>query len=166
LAVSIPHLSTELVLKRAGLQMIRASYKGNAPSTTDLVAGHISTSFTNLSGVMPYAATGALKLLAVASEQRSPHIPNVPTFAEAGLPGIVILTWNGLMAPAGTPRDVIDRLAQEIARAVKDPAIVERLASNGIDALGNTPQEFAALVAADIALWGEAIRIAGVDLRN
>lgn len=165
-AGSIPHLSTELVLKRAGLQMIRASYKGNAPSTTDLVAGHISTSFTNLSGVLPYAATGGLKLLAVASEQRSPHIPNVPTFAEAGLPGIVILTWNGLMAPAGTPRDIIDRLAQEIGRAVKDPAIAERLASNGVDALGNTPQEFATLITADIALWREAIKIAGVDLRN
>jgi tripartite-type tricarboxylate transporter receptor subunit TctC len=165
-AGSISHLSTELVLKRLGLRMIRVSYKGNAPSTTDLVAGRIATSFTNLSAVLPFVADHSLKLLAVANEIRSPQIPTVPTFAEAGFPGIVILTWNGLMAPAGTPRAIIDRLASEVASAARDPAIAERLSSNGVDPVGNTPEQFAAMIAADISLWAEAIRITGVAAKD
>lgn len=165
-AGSIAHLSTALVLKRTGLRMFRVSYKGNAPSTTDLVAGRVSVSFTNLSAVLPYFTDRSLKLLAVANERRSPLIPTVPTFAEAGFPGIVILTWNGLMAPAGTPRVIVDRIAGEVASAVKDPAIAERLASGGVDPVGNTPDEFASLIAADISLWKEAIKIAGMEARN
>jgi tripartite-type tricarboxylate transporter receptor subunit TctC len=163
---SIAHLSTALVLRRAGLRMFRVSYKGNAPSTTDLVAGRVSVSFTNLSAVLPYFADRSLKLLAVANERRSPLIPTVPTFAEAGFPGIVILTWNGLMAPAGTPRAIIDQIAGEVARAVKDPVIAQRLAGGGVDPVGNTPEAFAAMIAADIALWEEAIKIAGVQVKQ
>lgn len=165
-AGSISHLSTELVLKRAGMQMVRVSYKSFSQSTTDVVAGRISTVFTNISDVLPHVAAGSLKLLAVASDKRSPQIPAVPTFAEAGLPGIVIHTWNGLMAPAGTPRPIVDQIASEVARAVKDPIIADRLVSNGVDPLGNTPDEFAALIAADISLWSEAIKSAGIQANN
>jgi len=165
-AGSIAHLSTALVLQRTGMRMFRVSYKGNAPSTTDLVAGRVATSFTNLSVVLPYFLDHSLKLLAVADDRRSPQLPAVPTFAEAGFPGIVIHTWNGLMAPAGTPRPIVDQLASEVARAVKDPAIAERLVSNGVDPLGNTPDEFAALIKADIALWAEAIKSAGIQANN
>jgi tripartite-type tricarboxylate transporter receptor subunit TctC len=165
-AGSIPHLSTELVLRRAGVHMIRVSYKGSAIFTTDLVAGRIATAFTNLSSVLPLFADHSLKLLAVANDRRSPQIATVPTFAEAGIPGIVILAWNGLMAPAGTPRPIIDQIASEVARAVRDPAIADRLVSNGVDPVGNTPEEFAALIAADISLWAEAVKSAGLEARN
>jgi tripartite-type tricarboxylate transporter receptor subunit TctC len=163
---SISHLSTELVLKRASMQMVGVSYKSLSQATIDLVAGRISTIFTNVSDVLPYVAAGNLKLLAVANEKRSSQIPTVATFAEAGFPGIVILTWNGLMAPAGTPRAIIDRLASEVASAARDPAIAERLSSNGVDPVGNTPEEFAAMIAADISLWAEAIRITGVAAKD
>jgi tripartite-type tricarboxylate transporter receptor subunit TctC len=88
---------------------------------------------------------------------------NVPTFIESGFPGFTIVTWNGLMAPAGTPKEIIDRIAIEIARAVKDPTVAERLDANGVDRFSNSPEEFAAMIAADIALWGEAVKIAGVQ---
>src|SRR5262249_43922421 len=93
----------------------------------------------------------SIRLLAVSSEKRVPQIADVPTFAESGFPGFKALTWNGLMAPAATPRDTIDRIAKEVSRAAKDAAFAERLAAFGVDPLGNTPEEFAAMIAADIA---------------
>jgi tripartite-type tricarboxylate transporter receptor subunit TctC len=165
-AGSISHLSTELVLKRANMQMVRVSYKSLTQSTTDLVAGRISTIFTNVSDVVPHFAAGSLKLLAVADDKRSPQLATVPTFAEVGFPGVVITTWNGLMAPAGTPRVIIDQVAREVARAVTEPVVADRLVSNGVDPLGNTPEEFTRLITADISLWAEAIKSAGIQARN
>jgi tripartite-type tricarboxylate transporter receptor subunit TctC len=150
----------------ANLRVVRVSYKSLTQSTTDLVAGRISMIFTNVSDVVPYFAAGSLKLLAVADNKRSPQLATVPTFAEVGVPDVVITTWNGLMAPAGTPRTIVDQIASEVARAVKDPAIAERLSGNGVDPLGNTPAEFSALIAADISLWAEAIRSAGLQPNN
>jgi tripartite-type tricarboxylate transporter receptor subunit TctC len=159
---SISHLSTALFLKRAGLDMFAVSYKAATSIITDLIAGHVASFFTNLSDVLPYAANGAVRLLAVSSEQRAAQVPDVPTFIESGYPDFKIVTWNGLMAPAETPKPIIDAIASEIARGVKDPSIAKRLISNGIDPLGNSPQQFARMVTADIALWAEAVKIAGV----
>ena len=159
---SMVHLSMAMFLNRAGIEMIPVSYKGGAAPLTDVIAGHVSSFFPNLSVVLPQAQTGAIRLLAVSSERRSAQLPDVPTFIEAGFPGFHILTWNGLMAPAGTPKDIIDRLAKEVSNAVKDPAIAERLVHNGIDPLGNSPEEFAAMMAHDMALWADAIKAAGV----
>jgi tripartite-type tricarboxylate transporter receptor subunit TctC len=89
-----------------------------------------------------------------------PQVPDVPTVAESGYPGFETLTWNGLMAPAGTPKEVIDKLAREIALGVKDPKVVERLTEYGVDPLGSSPKEFATMIAADIALWSEAVKVA------
>jgi tripartite-type tricarboxylate transporter receptor subunit TctC len=91
----------------------------------------------------------------VSSERRTPQLPDVPTLSESGFPGFKSLTWNGLLAPAGTPKDIVVRVAQEVSRAVKDPMIAERLANEGIDPLGNSPEEFVAMIAADIAFWGK-----------
>jgi tripartite-type tricarboxylate transporter receptor subunit TctC len=157
------YLAMSLFLKRAGLEMIPVMYKGGAPALADTVAGHVQTYFSNLSDVVPHAASGAIRPLAVSSDQRLRQFPNVPTFAEAGYPGFRILTWNGLMAPIGTPREIVDRLAGESARAAKDPKVIERLANFGIDPLGNTPEEFAASLAADIRFWADAAKIAGVQ---
>jgi tripartite-type tricarboxylate transporter receptor subunit TctC len=159
----LSHLSMLLFLKRAGLEMTPVSYKGGAAPLADVVAGHVPIYFATLSEAVSQARGGAIRLLAVSSENRVPQIPDVPTFAESGFPGFKVLTWNGLMAPAAVPKETIDRIAKEVSRAVKDAKFAERLAAFGIDPLGNTPVEFAAMIAADIAMWGEAIKIAGVQ---
>jgi tripartite-type tricarboxylate transporter receptor subunit TctC len=159
----LSHLSMLLFLKRAGLEMTPVSYKGGAAPLADVVAGHVPIYFATLSEAVSQARGGAIRLLAVSSENRVAQIPDVPTFAESGFPGFKVLTWNGLMAPAAVPKETIDRIAKEVSRAVKDAKFAERLAAFGIDPLGNTPVEFAAMIAADIAMWGEAIKIAGVQ---
>lgn len=161
-AGSVTHLSMALFLKVAGLEMVHVIYKGNAPALSDVVAGHVPAMFTNLSDALPQATAGTIRLLAISSEQRAAQVTDIPTVSESGFPKFRTLTWNGMMAPAGTPDDIITRVAAEIARAVKDPKIRERFASYGVDPLGDSPQQFAATIAADIALWAEAIRVAGV----
>jgi tripartite-type tricarboxylate transporter receptor subunit TctC len=160
---SLNHLSMALFLKAAGLQMIHAPYKGNAPALADVIAGHIPAMFSNLSDALPQAAASNIRLLAVSSPKRMPQVPDVPTVSESGYPQYKTLTWNGLMAPAGTPKEIISKISGVISRAGKDPKFVERLTSYGADALGNTPEEFAAMLAADVPLWAEAVKVAGVS---
>jgi tripartite-type tricarboxylate transporter receptor subunit TctC len=161
-AGSLTHLTMALFLKRAGLQMSNVSYRGNAPALTDVVAGHLPTMFSNISDAMPQAAAGSVRLLAVSSKECAPQLPDVPTVAESGFPDFNVLTWNGLMAPAGTPRDIVDKIAAEIGRAVKDRQFAARLEQYGADPLGNTPAEFSAMVAADTALWANTIQSLGL----
>jgi tripartite-type tricarboxylate transporter receptor subunit TctC len=142
--------------------MSNVSYRGNAPALTDVVAGHLPTMFSNISDAMPQAAAGSIRLLAVSSKARAPQLPDVPTIAESGFPDFNVLTWNGLMAPAGTPNDIVDKIAAEVGRAVKDPQFAARLDQYGADPLGNTPAEFSAMVAADTALWADTIRSLGL----
>jgi tripartite-type tricarboxylate transporter receptor subunit TctC len=163
-AGSLTHLIMALFLQRAGLDMTNVSYRGNAPALTDVVAGHLPTMFSNISDAIPQAASGAIRLLAVSSKDRAPQIPDVPTLAESGFPGFNVLTWNGLMAPAGTPKEIIDKIAAEIGRAVKDPQFVGKLDQMGADPLGNTPAEFAAMVAAETALWADTVKSLGLRL--
>jgi tripartite-type tricarboxylate transporter receptor subunit TctC len=159
---SVSHLAMALFLKRAGIEMIPVAYRGGV-AMSDIIAGHVPAYFTNLSAVVPYAATTGVRLLAISTEKRAPQIPQVPTLDESGFPGFKILTWNGLMAPAGTPKEIIDRIAREVAQAIHNPKLAERLASNGVDPLGNSPEEFAATIPIDVALWAEAVKIAGVQ---
>jgi len=160
---SLTHLSMVLFLQRAGIEMTPVMYKGGAAPLTDVIAGHVKAYFANLSVVVPHATSGAVRLLAVSSEKRAPQLPEVPTMIESGFPGFKTLLWTGLMAPARTPKEIVDRLAKAVADAVRDPKIAERLMNNGIDPLGSSPEEFAATIAADIVLWAEAIKIAGVQ---
>jgi len=159
----LSHLSMVLFLKRAGLEMTPVSYKGGAAPLTDVIAGHVPIYFATLSEAMSQANSGAIRLLAVSSAKRVPQIPDVPTFAESGFPGFKALTWNGLMAPSAMPTDTVERIAKEVSHAAKDATFAERLAAFGVDPLGNTPAAFAAMIAADIALWGEAVKIAGIQ---
>ena len=159
---SMTHLSMALFLKRAGLDMSNVSYRGNAPALTDVIAGHLPTMFSNLSDALPHAQGGAIRILAVSSETRVPQLPQVPTVAELGYPGYKAVTWNGLMAPAGTPKPIVDRIAAEIAQACKDPKFLERLSSFGADPSGIAPAQFAELIAADLKQWAEAVAVAGV----
>ena len=115
-----------------------------------------------VSDAIPQASSGAIRLLAVSSKDRARQIPDVPTLAESGFPGFDVLTWNGLMAPAGTPKEIIDKIAAEIGRAVKDPQFVDKLDQLGADPLGNTPTQFAAMVATETALWADTIKTLGL----
>ena len=161
-AGSLTHLSMALFAKRAGLDMINVSYRGNAPALTDVVAGHLQTMFSNISDAIPQAASGTVRLLGVSSEKRAPQIPDVPTIAESGFPGFNVLTWNGLMAPAGTPKEIVNKIAGEMGRAAKDPQFGARIQQYGSDPLNNTPEEFAALIAADLAVWSDVIKSTGL----
>jgi tripartite-type tricarboxylate transporter receptor subunit TctC len=161
-AGSLTHLAMALFLKRAGLDMTNVSYRGNAPALTDVVAGHLPTMFSNISDAMPQGAAGSVRLLAVSSKARAPQLPDVPTIAEFGFPGYDVLTWNGLVAPAATPKEIVDKIAAEIARAVKDPQFVARLDQYGADPLGNTPEEFGAMIAAETALWADTVKSLGL----
>jgi tripartite-type tricarboxylate transporter receptor subunit TctC len=159
---SLTHLTMALFLKRAGLQMTNVSYRGNAPALTDVVAGHLPTMFSSIADAIPQAAAGSIRPLAVSSKARAPQLPDVPTVAESGFPGFNVLTWNGLMAPAGTPEDIVDKIAAEIGQSVKDRQFAARLDEYGVDPLGNTPAEFRAMVATDTDLWAETVQSLGL----
>lgn len=161
-AGSVTHLAMALFAQRAGLGMTNVSYRGNAPAMNDVIAGHLKTMFSNVSDALPHAASGAIRLLAVSTAQREPQIPDVPTVAESGFPGFNVVTWNGLVAPAGTPRDIVDKIAGEIRRATDDPDFAGRLKGAGANPLGNTPDEFAAMIKVDIATWAEAVALTGL----
>ena len=115
-----------------------------------------------MADALPQAQAGNVRLLAISGSKRAAELPDVPTVAEAGYAGYSVITWNGLMAPAGTPKLIVNQIAAEVARAVKDPAFAERLTKFGVDPLGNNPAEFATLIAAEIPVWIEAVNIAGV----
>lgn len=161
---SVTHLAMALFLKRAGIEMTNVSYRGNNPAMTDVVAGHIPTMFSNVSDALPQIKSGAIRPLAVSSTERVPQLPDIPTVAES-FPGYSAITWNGLMAPAGTPKPIIDKMAAEIAKACKDKTFIERLATLGADPSGITPQQFAALVAQDLKTWSEAVEGAGLKMK-
>jgi len=128
----------------------------------DLIAGHVPASFTSSSDALPQVKAGAIRALAVSGGVRSPKLPDVPTISELGFSQFKTITWNGLMAPAQTPKEIVNRIAEEVARAVKDPGVIERMGNQGIDPIGNTPEEFTAAIKADVALWTEAVNAAGV----
>jgi tripartite-type tricarboxylate transporter receptor subunit TctC len=164
-AGSISHLSMVLLLNRAGLNGTNVSYKGNTPALTDVVAGHLPAMFALFGDALSQAENGVIRLLGVSSEQRSAQARNVPTIAESGFPGFKTMSWWGLMAPAGTPKSIVTRIAAEVGNATKDPTIVERLTAFGVDPVGNSPAEFSATVHADIELWAEAVKLAGLQAK-
>jgi tripartite-type tricarboxylate transporter receptor subunit TctC len=162
---SLSNLLMALFLKRAGLEMTSVSYRGTAPAMTDLVAGHIPTMFVPLSEALPQAQAGNIRMLGVSGEKRARQAPDVPTIAESGFPGFRGESWNGVLAPAATPDAIVNRISAEFARAAKEPKFVERLDQEGVDPLGSSPAETAKFIAADMALWAEAVKIAGVSLQ-
>ena len=159
---SLAHLSMVLLLKRAGLEMIHVPYKGDSPAMADLIGGQVPFYFGNLSVAAPQVKGGAIRALAISDTRRSEQLPDVPTVAEAGYPGFQTLTWNGLLAPAATPRPIVELLANEIRAAVKDAKFLERLRVYGVDPLGNTPAEFTTAIASDIKMWADAVSASGL----
>jgi tripartite-type tricarboxylate transporter receptor subunit TctC len=159
---SVGHLSMELLLARAGVKMEAVLYKGGGPAVADMVAGHVPCYFGNLNELLPHVGSGRVRLLATSGSQRETALPSVPTVAEQGYPGFRTATWNGYVAPANTPRAVIDHLAREIGAACKDAAFAARLNKIGVDPVCGTPAEFSRSIAEDLAIWKEAVQAAGI----
>jgi tripartite-type tricarboxylate transporter receptor subunit TctC len=158
---TIGHLSGALFVSRAGLAMTHVPYKGGGPAVADLVAGTVQMYFGNASELIQHSKSGKIRLLGVSSETRAPQLPEVPAIAES-FAGFRTLTWNGLLAPAGTPPAIVNRLAAEVQKIVREPAVVARLTSIGVDPLGSTPAEFAEMIRTDSVIWQEAIKAAGL----
>ena len=156
------HLGMELLKSMAGIDMVHVPYKGATPAMADLIAGQVQLAFNGMASVLPQIASGKLKAIAIGSARRSPAAPDVPTVAEAGLPGFEYVAWNGNFAPAGTPAALVNRLSADIRKALAAPDVVQRLASLGSEPGGNTPAEFAAYVKADHARWARVVQTVGL----
>jgi tripartite-type tricarboxylate transporter receptor subunit TctC len=142
--------------------MVHVPYKGNAGVLADLMGGQLQVTLDNLTPYMPQVKAGKIRLLAVSPATRSPAVPDVPTIAEAGVPGYETLAWFGLVAPARTPRDIVDKLSAETARILKLPDVNQKLLEQSAEPVGNTPQEFDAFIKSEIAKWAKVIADAGV----
>jgi tripartite-type tricarboxylate transporter receptor subunit TctC len=156
-------LAGELFATLAGVKMIHVPYKGGAPLMTDLLGGHVSMGSTSAVTVLPHVRSGKLHVLVAGSEKRSTALPDVPTGAEAGLPGFVAKAWYGFLAPAGTPADTVTKLQQEIARILETSEVKERFAQQGAEPIGNTPDEFDAFIKSEVAKWAKVVQDAGIS---
>ncbi len=161
---TVSHLSAALFAKRANLDMTHVSYKGGGPAVVDLLGGQVQMYFGNLSELAPHTAGGQIRIIGVSSLQRAKQLPEVPTVAESGFAGFKTLTWNGLVAPAGTPVAVINRVAAAIKDMLNSPETVARLQQMGVDPIGDTPAQFAETLKADLATWSEAARASNLKI--
>jgi len=156
------HLAAEKMKTMAGIDMVHVPYKGGAPATADLIAGHVDLMFGS-SVVMPHIWTDGLRLLGVTTANRSPLLPEVPTIAEQGLPGYEVKTWFGVFAPAKTPRPIVDLVAREIQNAVRDPKYAEHMRDLLLTPEGNTPEQFEQIVRHEVPEWIKAAKAANVQ---
>lgn len=159
---STPHLAAELLKSMAGIDLVHIPYKGGAPAMIDMLAGRIDMYFSNTAVAMPHVKTGRIKMLAVTSLKRAPALPNIPTFAESGVPGYDVTSWFGLFAPAKTPQDVIAKLHAEVARIVALPETVKHLDNSGLAAASSTPAEFGAFIRREIDKWTQVVKASGI----
>jgi tripartite-type tricarboxylate transporter receptor subunit TctC len=158
------HLAGELFKLRTGTQIVHVPYKGSAPSLTALIAGEVQLSFANTVAINAHVKSGRLRAIAVAGPKRTDVMPEVPTMTESGVSGVNVPLWFGLLAPAGTPREVIQLLAAGTARAARSPDLRQKLQEQGAEPVGNTPDEFARLLDAEVASWTEVVRVSGAKV--
>jgi tripartite-type tricarboxylate transporter receptor subunit TctC len=159
------HMAGELFSRQAGIKMLHVPYKGNAPALIDVIGGQVQLMFDQVSTSMPYITSGKLRPLGVTSLKRSPLLPNLPTVDEAGLKGFEDITFNGLMAPAGTPREILVRVQTEIGKIVRAPDLHKRFLDRGIElAASATPDEFTAYVKAEFDKKAKLAREAGIRM--
>jgi tripartite-type tricarboxylate transporter receptor subunit TctC len=156
-----PHLAGESFKIAASVQMQHVPYKGSAPALTDLIGGQVQLMFDSMPSAMPHVKAGKLRPLAVTTAKRSAAVPDLPTVAEAGVPGYDISTWYGLWAPKGTPREITERLASETAKILKLPDVRERYAALGAEPVGSTPDEFAAYCRSELTKWAKIVKESG-----
>jgi len=156
------HLAMALFTSMAGVEALHVPYKGGAPAVADLVAGRLNMMMANLTTAQPHIRSGKLRGLGVGKAKRSPLFPEMPTIAEAGVKGYEANNWNGVVAPAGTPRAVIEKLHREIVATLQEPAIAGRMAKAGLEPVGDTPAQFAQYLKAEAAKWGRLVKTAGI----
>lgn len=161
---SAQHLAAELFRLRAGIDIGHVPYKGGSLAVADVAAGHVPFYFGNMSAALPQARAGRVRALAVTSAERSPAAPDVPTIAEAGVQGCEISEWNGLLAPAGTPAAVIERLHVEVARIMRSDEIKAKFADLGAASVGSTPAELAAFLRVEMAKWADVVKTANIKI--
>jgi tripartite-type tricarboxylate transporter receptor subunit TctC len=158
---SAAHLATEYFKLKAGIDVQHVPYKGTAPALADLLGGQIAFVITGLPPVLQHAQAGKLRILGVASAQRLKQFPDIPTIAESGVPGYEATQWYGILAPAGTPKDLVAKLNVDTVKALRDPSVAEKLAAEGADPVGSGSDEFGAFIKSEMELWGKVIRATG-----
>jgi len=156
-----PHLAGELFKVMAKIDMVHVPYKGNAPAFTDVIGGQVSLIFPTMPSAMPFIKSGKLRPIAVTSAKRSPAAPDIPTIAESGLPGYEATSWYGILAPARTPPQIVARLHEVLVSVIGAPDMQDKLAAQGLDPVGNTPQQFAAVIKSEIAKWAKVVKASG-----
>jgi tripartite-type tricarboxylate transporter receptor subunit TctC len=161
---SAPHLIGEMFRTRAAINVVHIPYKGSTPAKIDLVAGRVQMFFTGIPPVMSEIRNGTLRALGVTSLKRSSSLPDVPTIAESGVPGFDVSPWFGILAPARTPSAILARLNEEIVKALREPKLRERLAREGVDAVGSSPREFANFIQIEMGKWSKAVKESGAKV--
>jgi tripartite-type tricarboxylate transporter receptor subunit TctC len=156
------HLAMALFTSMANVEAVHVPYKGGAPAVADLVAGRLNLMMANLTTAQPHIQAGRLRGLGVGTQRRTPLFPEMPTIAEAGLPGYEANNWNGIVAPRATPRAAIERMHRETAAILRDASIARQLTSRGLEPIGDTPAEFAEYLRTEAAKWGKLVKIAGI----
>ena len=156
-----PHISGEIFKAMTGTDLLHVPYKGGGPALADLIGGQVNMMFDTAASAMPHVRSGKLRAIAIATPKRHPDFPDVPTFAEQGLTGYELSSWQAAFAPAGTPQPIIERLYTEISKYLKTPEIQKRFAEMGLDPSGMPPQELAALIKADVPRLGKVVRDSG-----
>ena len=158
------HLTMELFKRRAGLDLVHVPYRGEGPALNDLLAGQVDVEFTSLTSVLPHLGNPRLRILGVATAERSKLAPDLPTVAESGVPGFQATGWYGLMAPAGTPKAVVDRLNRELVAVLADTRMRARYQAMGLEAFSSSPEGMRVFVAEDMTKWGKLIAEAGIKV--
>jgi tripartite-type tricarboxylate transporter receptor subunit TctC len=158
------HLAGELFDSMAGVKMTHVPYRGTAAAVTDTIAGQVQVIFDTLPSAMPFVKSGQLRAIAVTSSRRDPALPNLPTLAESGLPGYEVGSWYGLLAPAGTPPAVVEKISKLVAQLVRRPDIKQKLLEQGATPVGDTPAEFAAHIASELKKWAPVVRASGAQV--
>jgi tripartite-type tricarboxylate transporter receptor subunit TctC len=159
-----PHLVGEFVALQTGIKLTHVAYKGGGPAIADLVGGNVFMSFASMTSALPFIKAGRLRPLAVSSKERSPQLPDVPTIGESGLPNIVVRDWQGVLAPHGVPRPIVDKLSTEIGRILRHSDNQERLTAMGIEVIASTPDEFRAALASEIQRWAKVVKDANIKM--
>ncbi|MPT40133.1 MAG: tripartite tricarboxylate transporter substrate binding protein [Achromobacter sp.] len=157
------HLSGELLQQDAGIKLVHVPYRGSAQALTDLLGGSLSVMFVDALSAEPYVKAGKLKLIAISGLERSPAYPDYPTLNESGLPGFNGNTWLGLVAPAGVPKGIVDKLQAAVRAEFDDPAVRKRLLGQGVIPVASAPQEFSAFLDSEIKRWAQVIKTAGIQ---
>jgi tripartite-type tricarboxylate transporter receptor subunit TctC len=157
-----PHLTAELFKQKARIDMQQITFKGATPAYVSLMSGEVSAMFATVLSGMPHVKSGKIRPLGVSTAKRVASVPDLPTIAESGLPGFDTSQWFGFLAPAGTPKPIIDRLYQSITRAVNNPEVRSRLEAQGVEVVNKPPKEFAALIRQELVQWASVVKAAGI----